>query len=221
MICFKKLLKSVKKKQLVQGFIIRQSRARDEDLIVSIITRESLQNLYRFYGARHGTINLGFKIDFEIQTSLKSSISQLRDVIHLGFPWMVDYDKLRLWQQFIALFYPHLHQNDGIEPFYFNVLDTAASRWGKQNAKRVAIETYVALLRYEGRLHQEMRCFFCEQPIEQNVSLIRAYLPAHKHCSHTLEISKAALLELYATQSTLFLDDGDINRLWEVMLQGL
>ncbi len=205
----------------MQGYIIKQSRARDEDLIVSIITRESLQNLYRFYGARHGTINLGFKIDFEIRSSLKSSIAQLRDVMHLGFPWMVDYDKLRLWQQFIALFYPHLHQNDAIEPFYFNILEAAASRWGKQNAKRVAVETYVALLDFEGRLHREMECFFCDQPIEQRVSLIRAYLPAHKECSHTLGVSKVALLDLYTTQSSLFLNDEDIDRLWRVMLEGL
>ncbi len=205
----------------MQGYIIRQHRARDEDLVVSIITRESLQNLYRFYGARHGTINLGFKIDFEIQSSLKSSISQLRDVIHLGFPWMLDFDKLRLWQQFIALFYPHLHQNDGIESFYFDMLDAAAARWGRQNAKRVGIETYVALLHYEGRLHDKMNCFFCDLPIEENVSLIRAFLPAHKQCAHTLDVPKEALLDLYATRSSLLLEDRDINRLWDVLLQGL
>ncbi len=205
----------------MQGYIIKQNRVRDEDLIVSIITKGSLESLYRFYGARHGTINLGFKIDFEIQSSLKSPISQLRDVIHLGFSWMTDFDKLRLWQQFIALFHPHLHQNDGIETFYFDLLDAAAVRWGKQNAKRVGIETYVALLRHEGRLHQEMVCFFCDEPIEEPVSLIRAFLPAHRHCSHTLTVSKQALIELYMTQSTLFFDDHDIDRMWEVMMQGL
>jgi len=205
----------------MQGFIIRQSRARDEDLIVSIVTRERLKNLYRFYGARHGTINLGFKIDFEIRHSLKSSIAQLRDVIHLGFPWMTDFDKLRLWQQFVTLFYPHLQQNDSIESFYFDALNAAASRWGKQNAKRVGIETYVALLRHEGRLHETMNCFFCDLPVEDNISLIRGFLPAHQHCSHTLSVPKEALCDLYATQSSLFLDDNDIDRLWEVMMQGL
>ncbi len=205
----------------MQGYIIKQNRARDEDLIVSIVTRESLHNLYRFYGARHGTINLGFKIDFEIRGSLKSSISQLRDVIHLGFPWILNFDKLRLWQQFIALFHPHLHQNDAIEPFYFDALDAAASRWGKQNAKRVGIETYIALLKHEGRLHQEMNCFFCDEPIADNISLIRAFLPAHKQCAHTLSVPKRALLDLYTSQSSLFLDDSDIDKLWDVMLQGL
>ncbi len=205
----------------MQGYIIKQNRARDEDLIVSIITRESLQNLYRFYGARHGTINLGFKIDFEAQGSLKSSISQLRDVIHLGFPWILDFDKLRLWQQFITLFHPHLHQNDAIEAFYFDALDAAASRWGKQNAKRVGVETYIALLQHEGRLHQEMNCFFCDQNIPKEIALVRAFLPSHKQCSHTLTVSKDALIDLYNTQSSLFLDDAEVDILWNVMMQGL
>ncbi|MEA2112125.1 MAG: recombination protein RecO [Campylobacterota bacterium] len=205
----------------MQGYIIKQNRARDEDLVVSIVTREGLENLYRFYGARHGTVNLGFKIDFESRSSLKSSISQLRDVVHLGFPWLLDYNKLRLWQQFITLFHPHLHQNEAIEPFYFDIIDAAAKRWGKQNSKRVAIETYVSILRHEGRLHEELNCFFCDNLVQDNVSLIRAFLPTHKECSHTLSVSANALKELYATESTLFLDDGEVNILWDVMTQGL
>jgi hypothetical protein len=205
----------------MQGYIIKQNRVRDEDLVVSIITRESLQNLYRFSGARHGTINLGFKIDFEMQSSLKSSIAQLRDIIHLGFPWILDFDKLRLWQQFIALFYPHLQQNEAIEPFYFDAIDAAAQRWGKQNAKRVAVETYVALLEFEGRLHQPHHCFFCEEAIMDDVSLIRAFLPSHSQCTHTRTVSKSALQELYDTHSTFFLNDDDVDTLYDVMLQGL
>ncbi len=205
----------------MQGYIIKQNKARDEDLVVSIVTSQGLENLYRFYGARHGTINLGFKIDFESRSSLKSSISQLRDVVHLGFPWILDFDKLRLWQQFITLFYPHLHQNEAIESFYFELLDAAASRWGKQNAKRVAVETYVALLKYEGRLHEEMECFLCNQSIENDISLLRAYLPSHKRCSHRLTVSSEALQDLYKTQSSLFLSDEEINILWSVMLEGL
>jgi hypothetical protein len=205
----------------MQGFIIKQNKARDEDLVVSIVTREGLENLYRFYGARHGTINLGFKIDFEIQHSLKSSIGQLRDVIHLGYPWILDFNKLRLWQQFTALFYPHLHQNEAIEPFYFDVLDAAASRWGKQNSKRVGVESYIALLKREGRLHSEMECFLCGEMIEDDIALLRAYLPTHKRCSHRLTITASALKDLYQTQSSLFLSDTEIDILWNVMLEGL
>ena len=67
----------------MQGFIIKLTRVREEDMIVTIIAEESLQTLYRFYGARHSPINMGFKIDFETETSLKSSIPRMKDVIHL------------------------------------------------------------------------------------------------------------------------------------------
>lgn len=205
----------------MQGYIIRLNRARDEDLVVTIISQQNLHTLYRFYGARHAVINLGFKVDFEIATSVKSTIGQLRDVIHLGFPWITDHHRLRTWQQFIALFYPHLSHAEETGPFYFDLLDGAAHLWGTQNPRRIAVESYVRLLEHEGRLHQELRCFFCEQPIDEDVSLIRSFLPAHPQCSHTLSIGRRGLIELYEHGSTLFLNDKEVDRLWYVMLEGL
>ena len=125
----------------MQGFIIKLNRAREEDMVVSIIAEESLQTLYRFYGARHSPINMGFKIDFETEHSLKSSIPRMRDVVHLGFSWIGEYERLRLWQQFIALFYPHLKDSESIGSFYFELLNDASVRWKEQNPKRVAIES--------------------------------------------------------------------------------
>jgi hypothetical protein len=205
----------------MQGYIIRLNRARDEDLVVTILTQQNLETLYRFYGARHSTINLGFKIDFESESTLKSSIGRLRDVIHLGFPWMHEHSRLRLWQQFVALFYPHLSHAEETGSFYFELLDYAAHRWHLQNPKRIAVESYVRMLRHEGRLHKELHCFFCDLPVEEEVSLIRAYLPAHPSCSHTLSINRKGLLELFENSSTLFLSDKEVDRLWYVLLEGL
>lgn len=205
----------------MQGFIITLNRARDEDLVVTILSQDRLDTLYRFYGARHGVINLGFKIDFEIITSVKSNIGQLRDVIHLGYPWLTDHHLLRTWQQFTALFYPHLRESEESGPFYFELLDQAASSWGKQNPKRVAVESYVKLLEYEGRLHNELVCFFCDAAILKEVSLIRSYLPAHPNCAHTLSIDQKGLTELFDNHSSLFLSDKEVDRLWLVMLEGL
>ncbi len=205
----------------MQGYIIRLNRARDEDLVVTILTQQNLETLYRFYGARHSTINLGFKIDFESEISLKSSMGRLRDVIHLGFPWMTDHHRLRLWQQFITLFYPHLSHAEETGGFYFELIDRAARQWHLQNPKRIAVESYVRLLEHEGRLHRDLHCFFCDAPVEEEVSLIRAYLPAHPHCSHTLAIGREGALELFETGSSLFLDDTEVERLWYVMQEGL
>ena len=205
----------------MQGFILNLNRVKDEDLIVTIISKDSLDTLYRFYGARHGVINLGFKIDFEKEGSAKSTIDRLKDVIHIGFKWINDYKLLRLWQDYIVLFHKHLKDAYEIDEFYFNLINDASNNWAKQNPKRIAIESYVKLLEYEGRLHTEMECFLCHEPIYGDIALIRAFLPTHKECTHTLEVNKDALKELFLNKSSLFLNDKEVDRLWYVLLEGL
>jgi len=205
----------------VKGFIINLNRVKEEDLIVTILSRGSLETLYRFYGARHGVINLGFMIDYEIEPSAKSSISRLKDVIHIGYKWINNQELLKLWQDFSRLFYKHLKEAEDLGDFYFDLLENASQEWNRQNPKRVAIESYVKLLKHEGRLHKEMFCFLCSRKIETEISLLRAYLPTHEACSHTYPITQNALLELYNNDSSLFLDDKEINRLWNILLEGL
>jgi len=205
----------------MQGFIINLNRAREEDLVVTILSANGLDTLYRFYGARHGVINLGFKVDFEIITNVKSTIGQLRDVVHLAYPWLSDHHKLRTWQQFVTLFHPHLKESEDTGSFYFELLDKAAEAWSKQNPKRIAIEAYVKLLEHEGRLHKELHCFFCDTPIIDHISIIRSFIPAHPKCAHTLSIKQNGLLELFENHSTLFLTDREVDRLWLVLLEGI
>lgn len=205
----------------MQGFIINVNKVKDEDLIVTILSHNNLETLYRFYGARHGTINIGFKIDYEIEPSSKSTIGRLKDVIHIGYPWINDYHLLRLWQNFLSLFHKHLKDAEDIGSFYFDIIEHASKEWNKQNPKRVAIEAYVKMLEHEGRLHKELNCFLCSMPIKDDISLIRAYLPTHETCSHTLAISRTALQELFENKSSLFLSDKEVNRLWNVLLEGL
>lgn len=205
----------------MKGFIVNLNRVKDEDLIVIILTKGNLDTLYRFYGARHSTLNIGFKIDYEIEESSKSTISRLKDVIHIGFKWINNHELLSLWQKFTTLFFKHLKDAEDLGDFYYDLVDNASQEWNRQNPKRVAIEAYVKLLEHEGRLHSELYCFLCSQVIEGDVSLIRAYLPTHKQCSHTLEINKKGIIELYKNKSTLFLDDKEVDRLWSVLLEGL
>jgi len=205
----------------MQGYIINLNKVKEEDLIVTILSHDSLETLYRFYGARHGTINIGFKIDYEIEPSSKSTIGRLKDVIHIGYPWINNYHLLRLWQSFLSLFHKHLKDAEGIGSFYFDVIENASKEWSKQNPKRVAIEAYVKILEHEGRLHKELNCFLCSMPIKDDVSLIRAYLPTHETCSHTLTIGRTALKELFKNKSSLFLSDKEVDRLWNILLEGL
>jgi len=195
----------------LQGYIINLNKVKEEDLIVSNLSDGNLETLYRFYGARHGTINIGFKIDYEIEPSHKSTIGRLKDVIHIGFPWINDYKLLRLWHK----------DAEDLGSFYFELFESASKQWDKQNPKRVAIELYAKLLEHEGRLHKEHYCFLCSKEIHGDISLIRAYLPTHFNCTHTYGIKRSALDELYNNKSSLFLSDKEVDRLWSVLMEGL
>ncbi|MGE4509980.1 MAG: recombination protein RecO [Sulfurimonadaceae bacterium] len=205
----------------MQGFIVNLNKVKEEDLIVTIVSRNSLDTLYRFYGARHGVINLGFKIDYEKESSGKSTIARLKDVIHIGYKWINDYKLLRLWQDFSALFYKHLKELEELDSFYFDLLEDASLRWGKQNPKRVAIESYVKLLEHEGRLHKESFCFLCSQKLEGEIALIRAFLPTHPKCARDSALNKQGIQELFTNRTTLFLSDKEVDRLWQILLEGL
>lgn len=205
----------------MQGFIVNLNRVKEEDLIVTIVSKTNLDTLYRFYGARHGMINIGFKIDYEIEDSSKSTISRLKDVIHIGYKWINNTAKLRLWQQFVALFYQHLSEAEELSSFYFDLLEEASKQWDKQNPKRIAVELYIKLLEFEGRLHHQQICFLCSNKIDEDPSVIRAFLPTHFHCNKTMTINKKGLQELYKNKSSLFLNDKEIDRLWNVLIEGL
>lgn len=204
----------------MQGYIININRARDEDLIVTILTPQKLKTTYRFYGARHSTINLGYKIDFEPQHSIKSNIPQLRDVLHLAYKWNVSRDRMYLWQSFISLFYPHLKDIEEIDSFYFDLLEECAIKWQKQNPKRIAIEAYTKLLAHEGRLHVKSHCFFCDSAISGNIALARGFLPAHAECIFSEGFDPLHVKHLMKEKSTLVLDDDKIEILWKLLLEG-
>lgn len=205
----------------MQGYIINLNKVKDEDLIVTIISKDSLQTLYRFYGARHGTINIGFKIDYEIEKSSKSTIHRLKDVIHIGIPWIYDSQRLRLWQNYLTLFHSHLKDAEDIGTFYYDLIERASNNWDNRNSKRIAIESYVQILAHEGRLHTEKICFLCSNKIEGDISIIRAFLPTHTYCTNTTPINPSALDELFNNFSSLFLNDKEVDRLWNVLLEGL
>ena len=161
-------------------------------------------------------------VEGQLRRRVSQNISRLKDVIHIGFRWINKHKLLKLWQDFTRVFFTHLKDVGELDEFYFLSLENASDKWDKQNPKRVAIESYVKLLEHEGRLHTEMFCFLCTNEIkDKKISLIRAYLPTHKRCSHTLDIDKKALDELYTNKSSIFLNDTEVDRLWYILLEGL
>lgn len=205
----------------MQGYIIDLKSVKDEDLIVTILAQHNVHTTYRFYGARHSNINVGYKIDFEIESNLKSTISRLKDVIQLGFEWIFDREKLYCWQRFLKLFYSHLKDVDEIDEFYFLLLEDLALKINKQNPKRAIIESYIKLLDHEGRLHTEYECLICEQTIDQNISLVRAFHPTHSKCTYSKKFKFSKVQKLFEDASSIDFSDEEVDYLWNILLQGI
>lgn len=205
----------------MQGYVLNVNKVRDEDLIVTILGENHIHTAYRFYGARHSNIHIGYKIDFELEINIKSTIPRLKDVIQLGFPWLLDSKKLYHWQLYIKLFHYHLKDVEEIDDFYMELLNDLVERITKQNPKRAILESYVKLCEYEGRLHDDFTCLLCDLPIESNISLVRGFLTTHSACSYSKSFDIKKISELFENKTLIDFDEDEIEYLWGIILQGL
>lgn len=204
----------------MQGYIIDIKAVKDDDLIVSILAENEVLTTYRFYGARHSNINIGYKIDFELENT-KSTIPRLKDVIQLGFPWILDNEKMYCWQRYIKLFYPHLKDIEEIDSFYFYTLENLIHIMIKQNALRAICESYISLLEYEGRFHTDFQCLICESTITQDISLVRGFMPTHAACTYSRAFDIKKMEELFEKKKLTSFNDSEVEYLWDILLQGL
>lgn len=204
----------------MQGYIIDIKPVKDDDLIVTILTENELLTTYRFYGARHSNINIGYKIDFELENT-RANIPRLKDVLQLGFPWILDYEKMYCWQRYVKLFYPHLKELEQLDPFYFYSLENLVHIISKQNILRAICESYITLLEYEGRLHIDFECLLCEVEITENLTLVRGFLPVHTQCARGRSFELKKIKELFEKKKIINLNDDEVEYLWDVLLQGL
>jgi hypothetical protein len=203
----------------VKGFIVSLRRAKNEDLIVTLLEERALRSYYRFYGARHSILQLGYLIDYESEEESRF-MPRLRRVSHMGFPWLFRRNRLMLWQQFISLFEPHLRDTEELDPFYFEMLLQAARRWERQNPKRIVCECTLSLLKFEGRIHPPHRCYICEKPIGDSVALMQALLPAHPHCIYGSALPRQKVEEFFKTGKTTLLEDGEVALLYDIVSKG-
>lgn len=204
----------------MQGFILHTQRVRDEDLIVCVLSAKAVHKCYRFYGLRHSAILSGYKIDFELEENL-NFLPRLKDTLHLGFAWILDRDKMLVWQEFVRLIYKHLKDIESCESFYFKLLDECVRRFEKQNPYRVIIDAYANLLEFEGRLHKNLHCFVCDERVKDEVTLVRAFLPAHKRCAVGFEFGEKKLKEFYESKNCSVFDDDEVQKLYALIKEGL
>lgn len=204
----------------MQGFILHTQRVRDEDLIVYILSPKAVHKCYRFYGLRHGAILSGYKLDFELESS-PNFLPRLKDTLHLGFAWILEREKMLIWQEFVRLIYRHLKDIEECESFYFELLDEIARRFARGDSLRVIVDAYVRLLDFEGRLHKDFVCFNCDEKVSDKITLVRTFLPAHRHCAVGFEFSEEKLRIFYATKNCSIFDDDEIENLYAIIKEGL
>ena len=202
----------------MRGFILHTQLVKEEDLVVTILTKNKVLKLYRFYGARHSVINLGYLIDFEVENT-GVNIDRLRNVMQIGFKFLLEQDKMLIWQNFIKLMYSHLYEIEDVNNFYFDILDNIQNNFYR-DSKRVLIENYIKLLKYEGRL-SEFECFLCDKPIVNRVNLSRGYLCACENCipKKGIEIEKIKIL--FEEEKTTLLNNKEIENLYKVLSLGI
>ena len=206
---------------IIKGFVLSVRKAKNEDSIALILSSTEVRTYYRFFGARHSILQLGNLIDFEVEGEGSSFLPRLRSLSHMAFPWLFDKNRLLLWHNFIKRFEPHLRDAQEVEPFYFDLLLSAAKKWDRQNPKRIVCESYIELLSYEGRLYPEESCYICEQRIEEEIALMQAFKPAHPACIYTASLPTKKILDFFQTKKTVFLEDHEVDHLFEVVMKGL
>jgi len=204
----------------LKGFILKLNRAKNEDMVVTILSEKDIGVYYRFYGARHSVLQLGYLIDFEIEQDRANFLPRVRNITHIGFSWLYDREKLLLWHRFISIFEPHFREVTQIDNFYFELLLSAAKKWQKQNSKRLIIESFIKILQYEGHLHKIDKCIICNQKIENQISFIKGLVPTHSECSHSFALSKVDIDYLFKEALSLYLSDEEVNFLSEIVLKG-
>jgi len=205
----------------MKGFILSIQPVRDEDCIVTILSYEKVGVYYRFYGARHSVIALGFLIDFEIEGEDGKFLPRLRGVSHLGFDWLKSNARVLIWHQFTRALYIHLKEVEEVDAFYYNLLLKSAKKINRQNPKRVLCESYLELLEYEGRIYNNESCYICQSPLGYQVSLMQGYKLTHPECIFSTHIHKKSMIEAFKSKSTIHLDDIEVDYLFSVVQRGL
>jgi len=196
-------------------------KAKNEDVVATVLSREKVGRYYRFYGARHSILQLGYLIDFEIQEDHRAFLPRMRSLSHFAFPWIFDRERMMVWQRLMQQLEIHLRETETVESFYFDALLKAAKKWHRQHPKRLAVEFYTAMLHDEGRLHPPTFCYVCENAIGEETALMSGFKPAHPTCIYAPAVPTERIVSLFETQKTTLLDDNEVHLLYSVMTKAL
>ena len=120
----------------------------------------------------------------------------------------------------MRLLHAHIKDAEHLDKFYYELLNRAAAHFGKQNPRRIIVESYAEILKFEGRLHDEPYCFLCDEEILENIALCRGFLPAHEHCAQRAGFAQDEILEFLRSKKTLNLNDETVGYLYDIVAEG-
>jgi len=210
---------TVRKETPIRGFVLRIVNVKNEDVVATVLSRQNIGRYYRFYGARHSILQMGYLVDFETEEDNGIFLPRMRSLSHFSFPWIFDTARLMVWQQLLGQLEKHLRDTDEVEAFYYDTLLESAKKWHRQNPKRLAVEAYTRILAFEGRLHTEPICYVCERPVERDVALMASFKPAHPHCIYAPALSRRGIKHLFAQHKTTLLSDAETDALFALLLK--
>jgi len=205
----------------MQGFILSVKDAKNEDAVAIVLTKTEIRSYYRFFGKRHSILQAGNLVNFEVEGEKTQFLPRLRRLSRLDFPWMMDKEKMKLWQEFLQQLLPHLQNREMIEDFYYQMLLLASKHWEKQNNKRIICESYISLLAHENRLSFSNTCFICQDELQEEVSVMQGFKLAHPHCIHNPALPTQKILACFKSKKTIFLEDKEVDILFDVFMKGL
>lgn len=207
----------------MQGYIINIKSAKNQDLILHILTKDKNLSLYRFYGARHSILQIGQKIDFEIQLD-DNFMPKLRNVTELGVSFMHNKETFYIYQQFLVLLDRHLyHIEEGIG-FYFGVLEDLRDKIAYGSSMRCVVEAYFKILEFEGRrVNFDSNCIVCHRGLDgaKDVAIMMNLNLAHAQCAIAPRVDKELFIRALNFNSTALLDDEVVLKIYKIMKYGL
>ena len=204
----------------MRGFILSINKAKKEDLVVTVLSINSKESYYRFFGARHSIIQIGYFIDFELLSDDSRYLPRLKSVRHIDFPWIMNNHRVDIWRDFIKALDKHLYDKTKVDNFYFELLLKSALILDKQNPKRVVCESYLHILEHEHRLNTNPICLICQNKIFNQVSLMQGYKMTHPNCINQYSFDIDLILDFFKSKSTINIEDKEINLLFTRVIDG-
>lgn len=204
----------------MRGFILSINKAKEEDLVVTVLSINAKESYYRFFGTRHPIFQIGYLIDFELLSDNSKYLPRLKSVKHIDFPWIIDNNRVNIWTDFIKALDKHLHDKTKVDDFYFELLLKSALLLNKQNPKRVVCESYLHLLEHEHRLNTNPICLICQNKIYNKVSLMQGYKMTHPNCINQNSFNIDLILDFFKSKSTIHIEDKEINLLFKRVIDG-